>query len=65
MSDLYVKKLMKVDQKQAKKDAQNFKTHAINDLKKALDIVTTHFPENSPHITRIQLKIQNLNKEMN
>lgn len=59
-SDLHFKKSLKASSKKDTKSAQNFKIQSINDLKKALKIIKTHFPEDSPHIPRIQDKLKKL-----
>ena len=40
--------------------AKELKAHSIKYLKQALAIVKTHFPLDSPHITRIQLELSKL-----
>lgn len=59
-SDLHLKQSHQAIQKNAKEDAQNLKTQGINDLKNALNIIKTHFPKDSPHIERIQSKLNKL-----
>lgn len=43
-------------------EAYSLKGQALNDLTKALEIVKNHFPEDSPHIFRIQQKLLPLQK---
>lgn len=59
LSDLYLKKSL-VTRKQDKADTQHLKIQAMNHLRQALEIVKTHFPADSPHITRIQDKLKKL-----
>lgn len=59
-ADLHIKKSLYAANKGDTQQALNFKMLAINDLKQALEIVTTHFPEDSPHRTRIEKKIEKL-----
>ena len=40
--------------------AQKFKDSSIRDLKEALKIVKEYFPEDSPHIERIKLKLKSM-----
>lgn len=42
--------------------SQNFKLLATNALKQALEIIKIHFPKNSPHLTRIQSKLNKLSQ---
>lgn len=60
LATLYLKKSEEATRKNAMEEAKYFKLQAINDLKQALEIVKTHFPVDSPHITRIQDKIKRL-----
>lgn len=55
-SELYQKKAEKANKAGLVKQAQQFKNQAHQHLKQALDIVKTHFPEDSPHTRRIQSK---------
>jgi tetratricopeptide (TPR) repeat protein len=38
--------------------SQTFKENGVNNLKEALNIVKENFPQNSPHVKRIKLKIE-------
>lgn len=60
LAELYMKKSMNAANKGEMQQSQNFKKQAINYLKQALEIAQTHFPENSPHIIRIQAAIKTL-----
>lgn len=59
LSDLYLDKFQKSKDKNVPQ-SQILLTHAITHLKQALEIIKTHFPADSPHIGRIELKIKNL-----
>lgn len=56
LSEVYDKKSKQIENIQ---EFQFFEGKAINCLKQALQIVKTHFPEDSPHIKRIQSKLNN------
>lgn len=60
LSNIRLKQSMQTREKGKVETAQNFKAQAINYLKQALDIVNTYFPEDSPHIIRIQDKLKSL-----
>ncbi|OJW52674.1 MAG: hypothetical protein BGO67_09420 [Alphaproteobacteria bacterium 41-28] len=57
LAELYLKKSRKNVNVQ---ETSNFKTKARDYLKQALEVVKIHFPEDSPHITRIQRKLNEL-----
>lgn len=59
-ADLHLKQSMEAAHRQAMKVAQHFKTQANNELNQAFEIVKTHFPVNSPHRVRIELKLKNI-----
>lgn len=63
LAELYLKKSAEVANKGNVKKAQCFKTQAIDDLKKALEVVTVYFPVDSPHRARIQNKLKKLAQE--
>lgn len=58
---LNLKKSEKVLYQGDVKEAERLKAQAINDLKKALEIIKTRFPEDSPHKARVESKLLNLN----
>jgi len=60
LAELNLKKSFFAGNKRDLQQSKNFKTRAINYLKQALKIVQTNSPEDSPHITRIQSKLKNL-----
>jgi tetratricopeptide (TPR) repeat protein len=60
LSELYVKKSEEAVHKSSMEEAQMFKVQAINNLRKALEIIRAHFPVDSPHRTRIELKLKKL-----
>lgn len=60
-AELHLKKALNA--KNASQQALTFKIHAINNLKKALNILKANFPEDSPHRIRIQDKLKALEKE--
>ncbi|MBX9786595.1 MAG: tetratricopeptide repeat protein [Alphaproteobacteria bacterium] len=57
LSEVYAKKSKQAGNDQ---ESQLFEKKAIDYLKQALQIIKTRFPENSPHTTRIQSKLENL-----
>ena len=57
LAELYLKKLEHGKKELHPSQAQDFQKQAINYLAQALAIVKIHFPEDSPHITRIHSKI--------
>ena len=48
--------------KKVAEDAQNYKKQAIEYQRQALEIAKTYFPDDSPHIIRIQTKLNALRK---
>ena len=60
LAQLYQKKSTLEINKVNIQQAQQFETQAFIYLKKALELVKTHFPEDSPHIIRIQNKLNNI-----
>ena len=60
LTELYLKKSTQEINKGNIQQARYFKNQSIDYLKQSLEIVKTYFPENSLHITRIQLKLKNL-----
>ncbi|MBA3814665.1 MAG: tetratricopeptide repeat protein [Alphaproteobacteria bacterium] len=62
-SDLHLKKSDEASRKGDKESEKSFRAQAITDLTKALEILKTHFPEDSAHRIRIQGKIKGLNKD--
>lgn len=60
LTDLYMKKSMQAANKGGIQHSQAFKKQAIRYLQQALEIVKTHFPEDSPHIQRIQGNLDNI-----
>lgn len=62
LGEIYYKKFMYEQKHSDLQQAQIFKDQAIDFLNQALKLVTAHFPKDSPHISRIQSKIENLEK---
>ncbi|OJW55190.1 MAG: hypothetical protein BGO67_05305 [Alphaproteobacteria bacterium 41-28] len=60
LAEVYLKKSIDFANKGDTQVSQKFKTQALNSLKQSLVIVKTHFPKKSPHVARIQSKLQNL-----
>jgi DNA-binding CsgD family transcriptional regulator/tetratricopeptide (TPR) repeat protein len=60
LAELHLKKLENGKEELRPSQAQNFQKQAIHYLAQALAIVKIHFPEDSPHITRIHSKIMRL-----
>ncbi len=60
LAELNLKKSAQEESKQNIQQAQNFKLQAISYLRRALDIVKTHFPTDSSHLQKIQVKLQKL-----
>ncbi len=56
LSELYLRK-SKCDDSLNQQTAQDFKSQAISYLKQALSVAKAHFPEDSPHIARIQSQL--------
>ena len=62
LADVYLQKSLQAQNKGKKKNSLAFKAQALKDLKKALQIAKAWFPENSPHIKRIQDKLYELSR---
>lgn len=60
LSDLYIKKSIQAFQKRETCQSTGFQGQAINYIKKALEVVTTRFPSDSPHLKRLRLKVKDL-----
>ena len=61
LSELYIKRSIEEKNKgNIEEGMHNLKKQAIGYLKQALVILRTFMPEDSPHIARIKLKIQNI-----
>ena len=56
LADLYLKRSVQEKMGQS----QGFKKQAIDSLKKALEIVKNHFPDDSSHTVRIQSRLEKL-----
>jgi tetratricopeptide (TPR) repeat protein len=63
LAELFLKKLLFEKNKGNTQQSQDFKRQAIDYLKQALTAITDHFPKNSPHITRVQNKINAIDNE--
>ncbi|OJW46804.1 MAG: hypothetical protein BGO67_11650 [Alphaproteobacteria bacterium 41-28] len=59
---LYLKKSILTAHGKNKKRSQKLKILALNYLKQALEIAKSHFPANSPHVTRLQNKIRSFSE---
>jgi tetratricopeptide (TPR) repeat protein/DNA-binding CsgD family transcriptional regulator len=57
LAALYLRKSQIAEHQKDMQQAQNFKVKAREYLKQALEIVKTHFSKDSPHIIRIQSKL--------
>jgi len=62
LAELHLKKSTKIIIKKDSEHFQDFKAKAIAHLSEALKIAKIHFPEGSPHVSRIQSKINLLYK---
>lgn len=60
LAELYIKKSGDVIKNGSKRDSQSFTAQAISYLQQALEIVKPHYPKQSPHILRIQSKLDKL-----
>ncbi|OJW55181.1 MAG: hypothetical protein BGO67_05260 [Alphaproteobacteria bacterium 41-28] len=60
LSAVYLKKSTDERNKGNIQQAQNFEAQSASYLKQALEIVKVHFPSDSPHIRRIQSKLNSL-----
>lgn len=60
LAELHLKEARLESIKRNKKNLKSFKIKAYNYLKQALEVVSIHFPENSPHLKRIQEKLNGL-----
>jgi len=60
LAELYLKKSIQAMNEENKNKSQNFKIKAVSYLRQALEIVKAHFSEDSPHIIRIQTKLNNI-----
>jgi tetratricopeptide (TPR) repeat protein/DNA-binding CsgD family transcriptional regulator len=63
LAELHLKKLEHAKQELGASQSQNFQNQATDYLAQALAIVKIHFPEDSPHITRIHSKIIKLKED--
>ncbi len=63
LAELYIKKSALFENKRDLHQSQKLKRLAIEYLNQALEIAKTHFPKNSPHLLRIQGKLQKLDHE--
>jgi tetratricopeptide (TPR) repeat protein/DNA-binding CsgD family transcriptional regulator len=63
LAGLYLKKAAQAINEGDAKQAQNFKNRAIHYLKQSLQMIKDCFSEDSPHATRIQLKLDGLSKQ--
>ena len=60
LSDLYLKLYERKFRENERELAQKLKEEALQFLTQALELITTHFPENFPHLTRVKRKLENL-----
>ncbi|HQS84470.1 MAG: hypothetical protein B7Y25_06075 [Alphaproteobacteria bacterium 16-39-46] len=60
LSDLYLKLYERKFRENERELAQQLKEEALQFLTQALELITTHFPENFPHLTRVKSKLENL-----
>lgn len=60
LAELYLRKSKAFATEGALQPSKDFMVKANTCLQQALEIVKTHFPENSPHIMRIQSKLKKL-----
>lgn len=60
LAEVHLKKSEEAIHKKDVKSSQIFRAQALNDLKKALEIVKAHFPPNSPQRARIELKLRDI-----
>ena len=58
LAELHLQKSVHAGNQGDKTQTQNLKTQAISYLTQALEVVKAHFPEDSPHIARIESKIK-------
>ncbi|MBX9786885.1 MAG: tetratricopeptide repeat protein [Alphaproteobacteria bacterium] len=58
LAELYLKKHSHEKKNGDIQQAQSYKNQSINYLNQALEIVKTNFPEDSPHIAEISLKLE-------
>ncbi|HUX79703.1 MAG TPA: tetratricopeptide repeat protein, partial [Alphaproteobacteria bacterium] len=63
LAELYLKKSAYAENKGDIQQSKTFKAQSVSCIKRAFEIVKTHFSENSPHIIRIQDKLKKLSKE--
>ncbi|OJW51759.1 MAG: hypothetical protein BGO67_05435 [Alphaproteobacteria bacterium 41-28] len=63
LAGLFIKKSADANDKSMKQQSRDFKARATDYLKQALEIIKTNFPEDSPHLIRIQGKLKNLSQE--
>jgi tetratricopeptide (TPR) repeat protein/DNA-binding CsgD family transcriptional regulator len=62
LADLSFKKLSHEKETKNIQQAQSYKNQAINYLNQALETVKINFPEDSPHIAEISLKLEKIKK---
>lgn len=63
-ANLQLKKYEAATHKKAIEEAEYFKGKIVNNLKKALEIVKAYFPEDAPHIFRIQKKLDTFKNQL-
>lgn len=56
LGELYEKKCSQIKNKN---EAKNFRNQALDYMNQALEVIKLHFPEDSPHITKIKSKLKN------
>lgn len=63
LADLSFKKSSHEKETKNIQQAQSYERQGINYLSQALEIVKKHFPENSPHIMNVSLKLEKVDKK--